>query len=147
MESTKPTTPVNQAFLNRFIKTPFFTIGKLQIFDEQNNLAFECHTMELAFKENHSLTSCIPSGIYQVKLHESPKFGICYKVQNVPNREHILFHIGNYPTDTHGCVLVGTRFTFSSILNKSSIQDSRNAFNGLMALDMASFQLKISESC
>lgn len=147
MESTKPTTPVNQAFLNRFIKTPFFTIGKLQIFDEQNNLAFECFTMELAFKENHSLTSCIPSGNYFVKLHESPKFGICYKVQNVPNRDHILFHIGNYLTDTHGCILVGHTYAVLSDLQRSYVQNSRDAFNGLMALDIASFKLKISESC
>ena len=147
MESTKPTTPVNKAFLNRFIKTPFFTIGKLQIFDEQNNLAFECFTLELPFKENHSLTSCIPSGIYQVKLHESPKFGICYKVQNVPNREHILFHIGNYPKDTHGCILVGKAPIFGHLLTKSFIPNSTATFTELMALDIASFQLKISESC
>lgn len=147
MESTKPTTPVNKAFLNRFIKTPFFTIGKLQIFDEQNNLAFECFTLELPFKENHSLTSCIPSGIYQVKLHESPKFGICYKVQNVPNREYILFHIGNYHTDTHGCILVGSSYAVLSDLQRSYVKNSHDAFRDLMALDVASFQLKISESC
>ena len=42
----------------------------------------------------------------------------------VPNRSGILFHVGNYPHDTKGCVLLGLNTI------KGVVTSSRASFNG-----------------
>ena len=70
-----------------------------------------CVTLENPWKENKPSVSCIPVGRYIVKLADSPKYGPnMWQVQNVPNRTHILFHIGNLEQDTRGCILPGKQF-------------------------------------
>jgi len=76
---------------------------------------FKCYTLELPWRENHAGISCIPTGDYTVEIRLSPKYGRIYWVRNVPNREWILIHSGNYAGDvekgykTHvrGCILLG----------------------------------------
>jgi len=76
---------------------------------------FSCYTLELPWKDNRPNVSCIPAGLYEVELRESPKFGLTYWVRNVPGRKYILFHSGNWAGDrekglrshTYGCILVG----------------------------------------
>lgn len=41
----------------------------------------------------------------------SPKFGKTWEIFKVPNRSEILFHVGNHPQDTHGCILLGRVFS------------------------------------
>jgi len=65
------------------------------------------HTLELPWRNNQDNISCIPYGIYTCKKIKSPKFGICYEILNVPNREKILIHWGNYLKDILGCVEIG----------------------------------------
>lgn len=50
---------------------------------------------------------CIPQGLYNVRKYYSKAHPDVWKVLNVPGREDILIHIGNYPSDTTGCILVG----------------------------------------
>lgn len=94
-------------------------------------------TLELPWRENRRRESCIWPGPadgptwYQVVHHVSPRFGHVLKVQNVPNRTHILFHAGNFMRDTMGCILPGKRMTD---FNGDSILDvtgSRQALNQL----------------
>ena len=47
-------------------------------------------TLELADRDNQKQISCIPKGVYNCDRITSPKFGVCYRVNNVPNRMHIL---------------------------------------------------------
>jgi hypothetical protein len=76
---------------------------------------FFCKTLELPWRENQRSISCIPSGIYTVKIRQSPKYGEIYWVTGVPNRSWILIHSGNWAGDrakgfkTHvnGCILLG----------------------------------------
>jgi hypothetical protein len=65
------------------------------------------NTFELPWKENRTGESCIPERSYLVKPFNSPKFGKCLKIENVPGRSGILIHSGNTAGDTRGCVLVG----------------------------------------
>jgi hypothetical protein len=55
-------------------------------------------------------TTCIPEGTYNCGPHSSAKFGNTFEVLNVPDRTEILFHAGNFPKDTHGCILIGSSF-------------------------------------
>ena len=67
-------------------------------------------TCEDVWSDNARNISCIPEGKYRVVLHRSPKFGVCYKVDDVSGRDHILIHSGNTNKDTQGCILLGKQF-------------------------------------
>ena len=82
-------------------------IGNLTVHQEDGDVIFDCNTLMLGWKDNQRRVSHIPEGVYDVVRHQSPKFGDCYLVKDVPNRSHILFHKGNYHRDTLGCILVG----------------------------------------
>ena len=94
------------------------------------NEAPEFVTLEDAWRDNERLVSCIPKGKYVIKRHKSPKFGECFKVQNVPDRSDILIHAGNTHIDTHGCILLG--LMFGTVGTNSAILSSRAAVANFM---------------
>ena len=75
------------------------------------------HTLELPWKNNRRNISCIPLGTYEVIGHVSPKFGKCYWVKDVPGRSEILFHVGNSPKDSRGCILVGQKVVANRLVS------------------------------
>ena len=99
-------------------------IGNLFINDH-----FFCNSLE-------PLAYLIPTGEYPLSLDVvSPKFqnhepyrtfchGKVPRILNVPCRDGILIHIGNFPSDSRGCILVGdfdnTRLRFNRIVNSRS---------------------------
>jgi hypothetical protein len=85
------------------------TLGQLLILDS-DRVAFSCNTLELPYVDNKRNISCIPTGEYWVRKRKSPKFGLCFIVEDVPNRKYILIHKGNFHTDIRGCILVGSAF-------------------------------------
>ncbi|MEB3379582.1 DUF5675 family protein [Flavobacterium psychrophilum] len=137
----------NKAFLRRFLKTDYYTIGKLQLFNAGNKMIYECYTMELPYNDNQHAISCIPAGSYEVISNISPKFGEGYLVKNVINRSSILFHTGNYPRDTHGCLLVADNYDLKNPYENSSLINSKRAMNRLLSLNVKNFTLKITELC
>ena len=82
------------------------TIGELFINGERI-----CDTLERPYFNNQRNISCIPEGEYPVRLRlareSASRDYLHLLVQEVPNRDWILFHRGNYPKDTSGCILVG----------------------------------------
>jgi hypothetical protein len=82
------------------------TIGKLFI----NGEVF-CDTLENPYINNKRNISCIPEGQYKVRLRlareSASRDYLHLLVQDVPNRDWILFHRGNTAKDTSGCILVG----------------------------------------
>jgi len=82
-------------------------------------------TLEDAWRDNERQISCIPQGRYKVKLHRSPRFGVVYRVEDVPQRSDILIHAGNTHKDTHGCILLGMQF--GKLGSNSAILASRSA--------------------
>lgn len=76
---------------------------------------FNCHVVELPWRDNKCNISCIPTGDYICKLHHSRKFGTVYHLQDVQGRTWVLTHSGNVAGDvskgwkTHsaGCLIVG----------------------------------------
>lgn len=61
--------------------------------------AFFGYTLENAAK-------AIPAGVFSMFARFSPKFNAFKAAINVPGREYIMFHGGNSPEDSAGCVLV-----------------------------------------
>ena len=82
------------------------TIGELFLNGERM-----CDTLENSWQDNQRNISCIPEGIYPVRLRlpreSATRDYIHLLVQDVPNRDWILFHRGNTAKDTSGCILVG----------------------------------------
>lgn len=118
------------------------TRGILHFIEDEINI-FDCVTIELPWLENQKNISCIPEGKYHIKKHISPKFGQCLKVQDVPGRSEILIHVGNYKKDTHGCILVGKRFTDINKDGVIDISESGNTMKKILAFVPDEFELLI----
>jgi len=86
--------------------TEVSTIGNLYL-----NGEWLCDTLELPYLDNQRSVSCIPEGQYKVRLRTARESAtrdyLHLLVEDVPNRDFILVHIGNKSSDTRGCVLVG----------------------------------------
>ena len=99
------------------------TLGELFLNGERM-----CDTLENPWIDNQRNISCIPEGEYPVRLRYPRESGtrdyLHLLVQDVPNRDWILFHRGNTAKDTSGCILVGL----------GSQQDVVN--NSVLAMDL-----------
>jgi len=107
------------------------TLGKLY-FDGE----FYGHTLELPWKDNEKRVSCIPKGVYEVKKRHTEESKYKYEhlhILDVENRELILMHVGNYPKNSKGCILLGN----TRALN--FVGESRKAFYKLL-YDLTSFE-------
>lgn len=110
------------------------TLGILTVTDS-NNKAFSFATLELPYNNNERNISCIKSGKYKISKRYSQKYGWHWLISNVPNRDLILIHVGNYPRDTKGCILIGTGFEDIDNDSKLEVVKSRQAlkdFNELL---------------
>jgi hypothetical protein len=95
------------------------TIGELFLNGERI-----CDTLENPWQDNQRNISCIPEGIYPVRLRlpreSASRDYLHLLVQEVPNRDWILFHRGNTAKDTSGCILVGLG-TQQNIVSNSTL--------------------------
>lgn len=85
--------------------------------------------------ENKNDISCIPPGVYPVRLYPSPKHGPVYQICNVPKRTYIEIHIANYDDQVVGCVAIGLRFgmvTKKDGTKTFGVLDSAAAFGDFM---------------
>ena len=82
------------------------TIGELFINGERI-----CDTLENSWQDNQRNISCIPEGVYPVRIRlpreSATRDYMHLLVKDVKDRDYILFHIGNKSSDTRGCILVG----------------------------------------
>jgi hypothetical protein len=118
--------------VQRTTRTTRSTDGKLFV-----DNTFECYTLEPMYREQPNMpvsawkvfgSTAIPVGTYGVEVtyfyrdqYYSPL------LDNVPGFSGVRIHIGNFPTDTEGCILVGTT------PGQDEVLDSKIAFNSLMA--------------
>ena len=102
--------PINLASINLLIIRDTFTkkstIGELFLNGERM-----CDTLELPWKDNQRSISCIPEGVYKVRLRlareSATRDYLHLLVEDVPNRKWVLVHRGNSAKDSRGCILVG----------------------------------------
>lgn len=89
--------------LQRRAQDPNSTPGDLYV-----DGTWYCCTLELP-KRDGGPGSCIDAGTYPVTLYNSPHFmRKILLLQDVPLRSYIEIHPGNWPKDTHGCIVTGT---------------------------------------
>lgn len=133
--------------LTRLCRKPTYTIGRLTI-----DGTYICDTLEPTDRGLHSTmsltelkalkrpgTTAIPTGTYRLTLSVvSPRFasrsayrsigGRLPRLLDVPAFDGILIHIGNYPSDTQGCILVGENSVRGAVMN------SRLTFQALYSM-------------
>ena len=119
------------------------TLGTLELFDTTGKSIFSCKTLELPWLENQKQKSCIPKGTYKVTARSSPKFGSHFYVTNVPSRDLILIHHGNYNTDIQGCILVGSGHTDINGDKILDITSSKVTMQKLLKIAPNGFELEI----
>ena len=128
----------------RFSSQSDSTLGLL--FDVTNGREFLCYTLEDEYRTQKVYGETrIPAGEYEILLrtegghHEKykAKFGDMHKgmlwLQDVPNFQWILIHIGNKDEDTAGCLLVGNSST-QNITEEGSIAASTSAYRRIYPL-------------
>ena len=80
----------------------------------------------------------IPAGAYRCQIVSSPlieritngKHRLALEICDVPERSHILFHPGNFQSDSKGCILVGSK---AALINgRPAIEKSQAAFADFM---------------
>jgi len=112
--------------LRRTLQTDDVTFGEL-LTDDGDVL---CKTLELPWRDNQHGISCIPPGSYTAKRRFSAKHGYAlFGIEGVPDRSDIEIHVGNFPKDSLGCVLVGSTLNLSPPMVTHSVE----TFRALMA--------------
>lgn len=118
--------------LKRIDKLDDRTLGSLNVYSDEYHTSL-C-TLELPYKDNQRNISCIPCGKYKVTKRFSEKYGNHFKIENVHNRSDILIHVGNYPSDTHGCILIGDDARDINADGKNEVVNSKHAMRKLNKL-------------
>lgn len=88
-------------------------LGKLYFsLDGDSTMEYLCDTLEPASPR------CIKPGTYTYRVIKTPSWSRFYgkpgyarqiRIDDKNGRKGVLFHIGNHPSDTLGCILVGHR--------------------------------------
>ena len=111
--------------LERFGYTPMGTFGRMRY------KGYECYTVERPWENNAPYVSCVPTGIYPLKLGKFYGGGYpCYELEQVPNRTLIKIHRGNTMLDVKGCIVLGTKL---GVIEKLwAVLNSRKAHDEFM---------------
>jgi len=131
-----------ELLIERYPHSKKETIGSGFVLDN-DFIKYEFLTLELPWKDNQRRVSCIPIGEYTVVKRWSKKFGNHFHVLDVPNRDYILIHKGNYHTDILGCILPGDDLDDINDDNEVDVINSTKTLNKLIKLLPSEFKLRI----
>lgn len=133
-------------------------IGELEVVRaEGGTLGSKLYTMENdTIGEEANADLAIPAGVYTLRWHTSSRptsiklkggkykaLHICRENDEGFNARYILIHIGNYPQDTLGCVLVGKGYVSNMI--KESKRGIKELYDIVEARGPESFELIIND--
>ena len=114
-------------------------LGIHLVVNEAGNVVYDGHSLELGWRNNKRNVSCIPTGIYPLKLEYSPKFKRhLWEAYNVPNRSECKFHNGVTFKHSNGCFLTGkTAFdlTGDNFADMINTRDALQEFHDAMGSD------------
>ena len=144
-------TDIIRLVIGRFQDTGVETLSNICVFDN-DELVFSCVGLELPWKNNEHQISCIPIGSYSCeKVPATPHIPYDHiSVMNVPNRDGICIHYGNYAAgikiDVKGCIIVGNKFADINSDNNLDIINSRITLDKLLLLLPSTFNVYISST-
>ena len=119
------------------------TLGALVLTNDEGKKLFNCKTLELPWLNNKRNESCIPLGNYKVVARQSARYNKHYHIKDVPGRSFVLIHIGNYYTQTKGCILVGKSVSDINGDGYLDVTNSKSALQELLKLAPNGFDLEI----
>lgn len=95
-----------------------------------------CVTLEPADLENRKSVSSIPAQQYLCKRYSSEKYPDTFQIMNVPDRDKVLIHPGNWKEDTEACILLAQYFGKLQVDGqvKRGILNSGKTFKSFMNL-------------
>ena len=131
-----------KVIIKRTMQDDYQTLGELIIPDA----GYSCKTLELPWKNNERRESCIPEGTYQVEKRFSDKFKHHFHILEVPDRDFILIHHGNYKRDVKGCILVGNDYFDIDGDGHMDVTSSKKTMQALNEILPDAFELEISYS-
>ena len=123
----------------------FETPGAFIVVDKE--VLYHCVCLELPNLGNQHNISCIPEGTYKCSKETDSHFGPHFRLYDVPGRDGILIHIGNYAAgkkvDTKGCILPGTYFTDINQDGYTDVAGAGDAMKKLLVVLPFEFELTI----
>jgi len=69
-----------------------------------------CVTLEPADLENRRNVSSIPAQQYFCERYSSDKYPNTFQIMNVPDRDKVLIHAGNWIEDTEACIILAEHY-------------------------------------
>lgn len=113
-------------------------LGKLYLFNSFTEV-FSCFTLEPF--------DCIPNSHYLLRKYQSPKLKReVLLFENVPNKEYIEIHNGNFRRDSTGCILVGSGVTDIDKDGKRDVINSNATLDKLLSLCPNEIQIDVFEN-
>lgn len=126
--------------LERYLGGDYDTLGRLYIDGK-----FECFTLEDDYDEFKTKGETrIPAGRYRILFRTEGTHHINYSktygtdfhkgmlhLQDVPNYQYILIHIGNTRHDTEGCILVGKVAWVGGMHKLNRVDQSKVAYKAM----------------
>ncbi len=110
------------------------TLGTWMVMEGERPL-FNCKTIELPDNGNQKNVSCILEGMYWMKKIKRPNGDNAFLLLDVPGRDKIEVHIGNYAAgkrvDTEGCILPGAYFVDLNNDGNLDVAESGKTFERL----------------
>ncbi|WP_258872770.1 DUF5675 family protein [Thalassotalea euphylliae] len=85
------------------------------------NRNYVCDTLELPWRNNSQGISCIPTGTYGGFVREDGARGWRIQLTQTSPRVNIQIHVGNYPHEIEGCILVGERSKLRNFVGSSRV--------------------------
>lgn len=113
----------------------YHSVDGIKNCDHNKTLKFLAYTLEPKLPEEYGhgmkKPACIQEGVYELAYVWSPKFrGYRWMLKDVPFFSGILIHVGNFPKDTLGCILVGDEKCSHSIgVSKKADERLRRSMN------------------
>lgn len=108
------------------------TLGTCLVYNKDQQI-FKSECLERGWKNNMRNVSCIPTGIYPLKLEYSGKFKKeLWEVKDVPGRSECKFHTANFWRQLNGCLSLGKERLFidnDNVLDVSYSADTMEEFH------------------